>query len=161
MYNSRMNIQRLDKSQAIPWDLLLLADPSKKLVEEYVKDGLMNVAIIDNKIVAEYVLLDRGNGLAEVMNIAVDEKFQGQGIGKQLLMHAIKTAKYIGFKIVEIGTSNASHAQLALYQKCGFKIYHIKKNFFVDNYDEEIYDNGVKCVDMIMLSCKLNSLSFH
>lgn len=150
-----MTIQKLDKSKAIPWDLLLMADPSKKLVEEYLKDGQMYLAKINDKVVGEYVLLDRSNGLAEIMNIAVDEKFQGQGIGKQLLMHAIKTAKDIGFKIVEIGTSNASHAQLTLYQKCGFKIDHIKKNFFVDNYEEEIFDNGIRCVDMIMLSQEL------
>lgn len=147
-----MVIKKLDQSLIIPWDLLLLADPSKKLVEEYLKNGQIYVAIINDKVVGEYVLLDRGNGLVEIMNIAVDERFQGQGIGKQLIMHAIQIAKESGFKVIEIGTSNASHAQLSLYQKCGFKIDHIKKNFFIDNYDEEIFDNGIKCIDMIMLS---------
>lgn len=147
-----MTIQKLDKSKETPWELLLLADPSKKLVEEYLKDGQIYVAVIDDKIVGEYVLLDRGTGLVEIMNIAVDEKFQGQGIGKQLIMHAIQIAKESGFKVIEIGTSNASHAQLSLYQKCGFKINHIEKNFFIDNYKEEILENGVCCVDMIMLS---------
>ncbi len=152
-----MIIQKLDKLQEVPWELLLLADPSRKLVEEYLKDGQIYVTVLDNIIVGEYVLLDRGNNLVEIMNIAVDEKFQGKGIGKQLIMHAIQTAKENGFKKIEIGTSNASHAQLFLYQKCGFKIDHLKKNFFVNNYYEEIFENGVKCVDMIMLSYKLNS----
>lgn len=155
MYNSSMTIQKFDKSQAIPWDLLLMADPSKKLVEEYLKDGQMYLAIINDKVVGDYVLLDRSNGSVEVMNIAVDEKFQGQGIGKQLLLHAVQTAKEDGFKTIEIGTSNASHSQLALYQKCGFKIDHIKENFFIDNYEEEIIENGIRCVDMVMLSQEL------
>lgn len=62
-----MTIQKFDKSWKIPWNLLLLADPSKKLVKEYLKDGQIYVAIIDSKIVGEYVVLDKGNGLVEIM----------------------------------------------------------------------------------------------
>ena len=29
------------------------------------------------------------------------------------------------------------------------------KNFFINNYDEEIFDNGIQCIDMIYLEKKI------
>lgn len=59
----------------------------------------------------------------EIMNIAVAEHLQGKGIGKKLLRHAIETAKGYGMSKLEVGTGNSSVSQLALYQKCGFRIF--------------------------------------
>lgn len=59
----------------------------------------------------------------EIMNIAVAEHLQGKGIGKKLLRHAVETAKGYGMSKLEVGTGNSSVSQLALYQKCGFRIF--------------------------------------
>ena len=88
----------------------------------------------------------------EIKNIAVREDRQGQGIGKQLLQAAIQVAKNKGYEQVEIGTGNSSIGQLALYQKCGFRISSVIPNFFVDHYDEVIIENGIQCTDMIRLT---------
>ncbi len=88
----------------------------------------------------------------EIVNIAVDESHQGQGIGKDLLRHAISTAKTLGYTTIEIGTGNSSIGQLALYQKCGFRIVEVDLNFFLRHYEEEIIENGIRCMDMIRLS---------
>ena len=58
----------------------------------------------------------------EIKNIAVREDRQGQGLGKKLLQEAIRVAKNKGYERIEIGTGNSSIGQLALYQKCGFRI---------------------------------------
>ncbi len=50
------------------------------------------------------------------MNVAVVEEEHGRGIGKQLVLDAIKVAKKKGYKTIEIGTGNSSIGQLALYQ---------------------------------------------
>lgn len=66
--------------------------------------------------------------------------------------HAIQEAKHLGFKTLEIGTGNSSIGQLALYQKCGFRITGIDRDFFIRHYSEEIYENGMQVMDMIRLS---------
>jgi len=38
-----------------------------------------------------------------------------------------------------------------MYQKLGFRMGHIKQNYFVDNYDEKIIENKIECLDMVML----------
>lgn len=147
-----MEIRALHTGEQAPTELLLLADLSPKLVEDYVARGQCFVAEADQQVVGVYVLLPTRPETAELVNIAVDEEFQGQGIGKQLVNHAIQEAKRLGFKTLEIGTGNSSIGQLALYQKCGFRITGIDKDFFIRHYSEEIYENGMQVVDMIRLS---------
>jgi len=41
---------------------------------------------------------------------------------------------------------------LRFYEKNGFQISHRVENFFIDNYDHVIIDNGIQLVDMVYLS---------
>jgi ribosomal protein S18 acetylase RimI-like enzyme len=150
-----MNIRQLHENEQPPMDLLLLADPSEKLINEYIQRGQCFVAEMDQRIVAVYVLLPTRPETVELVNIAVDENEQGKGIGKQLVLHAIENAKQQGYKTMEIGTGNSSIGQLALYQKCGFRITGVDRDFFVKHYPEPIFENGIQCRDMIRLSIDL------
>lgn len=136
-------------------DLLLLADPSRKLVEEYLRYGECYVADVAGTIIGVYVLIRTRPGTAEIVNVAVDERHQGQGVGKQLVRHAIQNARLLGNKTIEIGTGNSGVGQLALYQKCGFRITGVDRDFFIRHYDEPIYENGIQVIDMIRLSLDL------
>ncbi|HEY8415097.1 MAG TPA: hypothetical protein VIK99_04920 [Thermaerobacter sp.] len=69
-----------------------------------------------------------------------------------LIGHAIETARQQGYKTIEIGTGNSSIGQLALYQKFGFRITGIDRDFFVRRYRKPIWENGIQCRDMIRLS---------
>jgi ribosomal protein S18 acetylase RimI-like enzyme len=141
----------MEKNDRVPYDLLTLADPNLDLVKSYMKRGVTYLAQMEEETVGVYVLIDTRPETAELVNIAVDEKFHGMGIGKKLVLHAIETAKTTGVKTLEIGTGNSSLSQLGLYQKCGFRLTGIDKDFFVRHYDEEIYENGIQCVDMVRL----------
>jgi len=136
----------------IPYDLLLSADPSRELVDSYLKNGICYLAFIDNTIVGEIVLVPTGPSILEIMNVAVHEDYQGKGIGKQLIHKALEEAAKLGAATVEIGTGNSSIHQLKLYQQCGFRISGIDHDFFVRNYDEPIFENGIQCKDMIRLT---------
>lgn len=147
-----MEIRELLREESPPMHLLLLADPSRKLVEAYLGSGTCFVAEMDKRMIGVYVLLQKGPEMIEIMNIAVDERHHGKGIGKQLIGHAISHAREQGYKTIEIGTGNSGIGQLALYQKCGFRITGIDRDFFNINYTEAIYENGIQCQDMIRLS---------
>ncbi|OZQ61995.1 GNAT family N-acetyltransferase [Paenibacillus sp. VTT E-133280] len=147
-----MLIRKLNAEEQPPLHLLLLADPSLSLVEAYLKRGQCFVAEVENCIIGVYVLLQTRPETVELVNIAVDENQQSKGIGKQLVYHAIQNARLDGAKTIEVGTGNSSVGQLALYQKCGFRITGIDRDFFIRHYSEEIVENGIKVVDMIRLS---------
>ena len=150
--NSEIDIYLLNNKEQLPLELLLLADPSEEQVMSYALKGECYVAAVSGEVVGVYVLLQKDEHTAEIMNVAVAEYMQGKGLGKKLVLHALEVAKTFGVKKVEIGTGNSSIGQLALYQKCGFQITGIIENFFIDNYPEPIFENGIQCQDMVRLT---------
>ncbi|KYP80252.1 GNAT family N-acetyltransferase [Ferroacidibacillus organovorans] len=150
-----MHIRRLEEGEQAPMDLLLLADPSEKFVADYVKRGNCWIAEVSDTAIGVYVLIGTRPETVELVNVAVREDVQGQGIGRRLVLHAIETARKDGFRTIEIGTGNSSVDQLRLYQKCGFRIVGVDIDFFVRHYDEPIYENGIQCRDMIRLNQNL------
>ena len=150
-----METRLMKKNEQAPMELLLTADPSETLVKDYLNKGHCYTAEIDNQTVGVFVLLEITSDTIELINIAVDEKHQGKGIGKTLVKDAIQKAQEMSFKTIEVGTGNSSIGQLALYQKCGFRIISVDKNFFIRNYKEEIFENGIQCMDMVRLSQEL------
>jgi aminoglycoside 6'-N-acetyltransferase I len=148
-------IRPLKKEEAIPYELLLLADPSRTLVDGYLIHSQVYVAELDAQVIGEYVLLPIGEKAVEVKNVAVAATLQGKGIGKLLLTHASLTAKAKGFKTITIGTANSSVSQIYLYQQQGFRITGVKTDYFLKNYDTPIYENGLQCRDQLILTKEL------
>jgi ribosomal protein S18 acetylase RimI-like enzyme len=146
-----MTIRPLSSTEKLPFDLLLLADPSVKMLEKYIFISSFYVAIIDAQIVGVLALLPIDETLIEIKNIAVAETHQGKGIGKKLLEYALSEAREKGFQDIQIGTANSSIGQLALYQKMGFEMDSILKSFFIYNYPEPMYENGIWVRDMVVL----------
>ncbi len=143
--------RKLTKGEAIPYDLLLLADETIEIIDRYAKNGQIYVLEVNGQIIAVYVLQVIGPERIEIKNIAVHSHYQGQGIGKFMLRDATTRAKEQGYGTILIGTANGAIKQLYLYQKEGFEITSIKKNFFVDNYPAPVFENGILCKHMIML----------
>ncbi|MFE8699514.1 GNAT family N-acetyltransferase [Cytobacillus sp. FJAT-54145] len=135
-----------------PYHLLLDADPSKSLVDSYLERGHCYVCTLDDKMVGVYVLLPTRPKTIEIVNIAVDPSYQGKGIGKLLVHDAIEKGSELGFTTIEIGTGNSSLSQLGLYQKCGFRIIGIDRDYFIRHYEDEIFENGIQCTDMVRLA---------
>ncbi|WP_375178682.1 GNAT family N-acetyltransferase [Enterococcus rotai] len=147
-----MIIREIQELQAVHYDLLLLADPDKHLVEDYVKRSICFEAIFDDAAAGILALLPTRPETLEIVNIAVDKTYQGQGIGEELLQFALSYAKNNQYKTVEIGTGSTSFGQLYLYQKCGFRMTSIDRDFFIRHYEEEIVENKLILKDMVRLS---------
>ena len=149
-----MNIEAYDK-EITPelMDLLLSADPDKKAILSYLPDSEVLV-YRDNDIFVSIAIITETAGVFELKNIAVLTKYQGKGIAKSMINKAKQLAKESGAKTIEVGTGNSSLSQLALYQKCGFRMRSIEPNFF-DSYPEPIIENGIRCIDMVRLRAEL------
>lgn len=150
-----MNIRKLKAGESLPLELLLEADPSERLVLAYCRDGHCFIAEQQQVIIGVFVLLALDDDTVEIKNIALAEKQRGKGLGKSLVLTALEEARKLGFRSVEIGTGNSSFSQLALYQKCGFRMKSIDRDFFVRHYDKPIFENGLPCRDMVKLNYEL------
>lgn len=141
--------------EALPIDLLLLADPSVTLVNNYLPNSMCFVAKYNEEIVGVYVLQPDSKQNVELVNIAVEPKYQGYGVGGKLLDHAIGFAKDHKYLYLNVSTGNSSLGPLGFYQKKGFRMIGIEPDFFIKHYPEPIYENGVLCRDKIILRLTL------
>jgi N-acetylglutamate synthase-like GNAT family acetyltransferase len=153
--NQTIVIDEWKPGESIPYELLLLADPSRSNIDGYLEQATLVQARQDERIVGCYVLAVIDQNTMEIKNVAVEEARQGQGIGTRLLEDAVIRAKKKNFSRLIIGTGNSSIGQLYLYQKAGFRITGIKPDFFVENYSEPVIENGIVCRDMIVLTMDL------
>lgn len=147
-----MNIMRLTDEADAPLELLYTADPSVEAVDDYLTRGECFVGMVEGRLAGGYVLLPTRPFTAELVNVAVDERFQGRGYGKLLVNHAVAEARKRGYKTIEVGTGNSGMMQIALYQKCGFSITHVDVDFFRRHYAKPIFENGMECRHMVRLS---------
>lgn len=137
-------------------DLLLLADPEERVVRAYLDQGWLFALVESNELRGVMLLLEHNPQTLEVKNIAVDERFQNKGYGKQLLETAKTFGRERGYGTLMVGTGNSSLPTLFFYQKAGFRFRSVVRDFFVDNYREPIWENGLQCLDMLVLDQPLD-----
>jgi ribosomal protein S18 acetylase RimI-like enzyme len=87
------------------------------------------------------------------MCIAVPPAHQKSGYGTELLDWVIDYLRNSGARQLEVGTGTFGH-QLAFYQRHGFRVTSIDRNFFVKNYPEPIFENGMQLLDMLRLTLR-------
>ncbi|MGZ9586073.1 GNAT family N-acetyltransferase [Paenibacillus marinisediminis] len=150
-----LTIRMLGSGEEIPYELLMLADPSVEMIQKYINDSVIIELLDETRVIGVCVLRDIAEHTLEVMNLAVDPAMQGQGCGQRLLREAAEWARSNGYAILEVSTGNSSIGQLYLYQKVGFRIVGVEPDYFTKHYDEPIIENGLVCCDRILLKKKL------
>lgn len=139
-----------DKKQHL--ELLLLADEQESMIDRYLERGDMFV-LEDNGVKAVCVVTDEGNGSCELKNIAVTPAAQRQGYGKKLINYLID--HYSGkYTEMLVGTGDVP-STMKFYQSCGFEYSHRIENFFIDNYDHLMVEDGILLKDMVYLKRRM------
>jgi ribosomal protein S18 acetylase RimI-like enzyme len=156
MQNNGYKLVRIKSKRDIPFNLLLIADETIEAIEKYIYDS--DIYILNNEkqseTIAVFALYEINENEIEIKNIAVSENFQGKGIGSYLINEIIKIVRNDNFKKIIVGTADTGVEQIKFYEKNGFVKYSVKKDFFIENYPEPIFEDGIMLKDMIML--KLN-----
>lgn len=134
--------------------LLLEADPSEKLIRQYLGDGELFVLTYKNEVACVAVVTEVDDDTCELKNIATEEKYRGRGYAKKMLKYLCDNYKQKYNKMI-VGTTENN---IPFYVKQGFDKYEKTiKNFFIDNYEEEILDGELVCTDMIYYSKDLKA----
>lgn len=148
-----MKIEKVNNNKSEYMNLLLEADPDREIVNKYLEHGDLYVGIIDDKIVCEIVITQYDENTCELKNIATLPEYRGKGYASELIKYVFEIYK-TKYKIMIVGTTEN---MIPFYVLNGFKNYHhTVKNFFVDNYKEEVWDGDFHCIDMYYYSKVLN-----
>lgn len=134
--------------------LFLLADESVQQVRSYMNTGDLYSYSSEDGIVAGIVLaIPSEPDVVELKAVAIDLQHQARGIGKRMLTDVLAELRELGCKRVIVGTANAAIGQLAFYQKVGFRLMSIERDFFspAKGYAEVIEEAGIRMRDMVWM----------
>jgi ribosomal protein S18 acetylase RimI-like enzyme len=134
--------------------LLLMADESEKAVNQYLNESDLYALNSYDGLAGVMVFTTVDVSTIELKNIALMSEYRGWGLGKKIIMEALSLYKKKGVKKVIVGTANSSLDTIAFYQKVGFRMKEIRKDFFSD-YPEPIFENGIRALDMVMFEMEL------
>ncbi len=116
---------------AMPWSREDFFREMRNELAEYI------VGELDGRIVAyagAWVSFDQ----AEVMHVAVDSEFRGQGIGTILFGELIKAVKSRGATSITLEVRPSNTAAIKLYESFGLKSVGRRKGYYLDNGEDAL-----------------------
>ena len=144
----RMQVKKIENKEDYI-DLLLEADPSKDMIHRYLNDSDVYALKKEDELISIAVILHIDRKTLELKNIVTTEKYRNKGYAKTLLKSLCGNYKQKYDRML-VGTTENN---IPFYVKQGFDKYEKTiKNFFIDNYKEEIKDGDLICTDLIYYS---------
>lgn len=144
----RMQVKKIENKEDCI-DLLLEADPSKDMIHKYLQESDVYALKKEDEIICIAVILPISRKTLELKNLVTREKYRNKGYAKTLLKSLCGNYKQkYDRMLVGVAENN-----IPFYVKQGFDKYEKTiKNFFIDNYNEEIKDGDLICTDLIYYS---------
>ncbi|WP_343536517.1 GNAT family N-acetyltransferase [Sphingobacterium thalpophilum] len=145
-----LTIKQVTDHKDYPYDLLLLADETVAAIEKYLFKSTVYVVQVQDRVVAVFCLCPIDDTTLEIKNIAVSPPFQNSGLGSGILRY-IQQTYADQYPNLIVGTADCGTDQIRFYERNGFVKYAVRKNFFIENYEQPIYENGQLLKDMVLL----------
>jgi len=139
--------------------LFALADDSADQVLSYYQTGtLFALDGPGGKPVGIVLVVDNPDGSVVLKAVAVDASRQGQGVGTRLLRLVLEELRARAISRVVVGTSSSGIGQLAYYQKAGFRLSWIERDFFGPDrgYPDGLREDGIPVRDMVWMDQELD-----
>lgn len=147
---AEFEIKQITNHKDYPYDLLLLADETVAAINKYLFDSSVFVVQEQQQPIAVFCLYPIDGETLEIKNIAVAASHQNKGLGSEILQYIQETYR-VQYTNLIVGTGDCGLDQIRFYERNGFVQYGVRANFFIDNYEQPIYENGQLLKDMVLL----------
>ena len=135
-------------------ELLALADEEAPLRAALQQGVLYGVVDSDTgRRQGAVLVLDRGDGSAELRAVAVTEAAQSQGLGSWMVTEICTKLRAAGVQRVVVGTASSGLRQLSFYQRLGFRLPRVEPDYFTEarGYPPGLAENGIPTRDMVWM----------
>ena len=114
----QLNLEWLEKYNLTEsHDLEIINHPKETILDG---GGCIYLAKSDDKIVGTVGLANAGNGVYELVKMAVAPVFRGKGISRMLMDKCLDKAKELNAKKIFLYSNSQLTAAISLYKKYGF-----------------------------------------
>jgi ribosomal protein S18 acetylase RimI-like enzyme len=131
--------------------MLLDADEGEERIRTVLLDPacIAYTARLDDQLVGAAVVQWEENTPSEILYIEVAAALRGRGYGKQIIQALQDKLPRRGGHSLLVGTANAALENIAFYQKCGFRMYEIRRDYFA-YIQPPVFEHGIQLRDMLM-----------
>ena|SRR5579859_4998974 len=130
--------------------ILQAAEEGEDRIRTTLNDGdhRSYAALADERLIGAATM--RWSEESEIVYIAVAPDLRGRGYGKAIIKLLLEEARRREVHTILVGTANSSLENIAFYQKCGFRLDHVRPDYF-SYIQPPIVENGIPMRDMIVL----------
>jgi GNAT superfamily N-acetyltransferase len=134
--------------------LLQLADESEAQVRSYYQHGDLFLLRGHDRLVRGVTLaVPHSDAVVELKAVAVTSGLQRCGVGRRMLEAVLAELRSAGTRRVVVGTASCAVGSLAFYQKVGFRMWRIERDFFTAarGYAAGSLEDGIPLRDMVWM----------
>ena len=123
--------------------------------EERIRATLLDMTCVayaswlDGQLAGAAVVRWKEDEPSEIVYIAVTPALRGRGYGKQIIYFLLEELRMRKGHALLVGTANAALENIAFYQKCGFRMFEIRRDYFA-YIQPPIAEHGIVLRDMLV-----------
>lgn len=132
--------------------MLLEADEGEERIRAVLLDPACTAyaAWLDDQLIGAAVVRWEQGDASEIIYIEVAAALRGRGYGKQIMQALKDELLRRGGRSLLVGTANAALENIAFYQKCGFRMYEVRRDYFA-YIQPPVMEHGILLRDMLVL----------
>jgi ribosomal-protein-alanine N-acetyltransferase len=111
-----------EKVYEFPW--------TKGIFADCIRVGYDCWVATEKDLIIAHAVLSSAAGESHILNLAVNEDYKRQGIGKQFLRHLINRARLKASEIVLLEVRPSNHVAIHLYESSGFNEIGSRKAYY-------------------------------
>jgi ribosomal protein S18 acetylase RimI-like enzyme len=113
-----LSIEWLEKYNLLEEADMPMLDHPKEVILD--KGGYIFLAHYDNAIVGTIGIIEMEENCFEILKLGVNERYQGLGIGRKLMVHILELSHQIGAKKIILESNTKLVSAIKLYKSFGF-----------------------------------------
>ncbi len=143
----RGRIEDLDKITEIENRVFWEPWPKNQLLVELSQCSGKIVNVIEDSCIIGYIMIQKVENEAQVLNIAIDIPFQHRGFGKKLFKYSLDELGKETDVFLEVRKSNLS--AIKLYSEFNFEDIGIRREYYSDGEDAIIMQRKTEMYDLV------------
>jgi len=131
--------------------MLLDADEGEERIRTALLDPAYTAyaARLDDQLMGAAVVRWEENTSSEILYIEVVAALRGRGYGKQIIQALQHELPRRGGRSLLVGTANAALENIVFYQKCGFRMHEIRRDYFT-YIQPPVFEHDIQLRDMLV-----------
>ena len=154
MDEARLALRTVPPGARRPYvELLREAEDSTSEIESYLDRGDLFLYGDGELVIGHVLVTPLGSDEQELKNLAIVEGQRRLGFGRSMIGAVLTELRARGVRRVEVATSGADTGNLEFYQRCGFRLLRIERDYFspARGYPEGFSLFGLPASDLVVL----------